>query len=180
LLLAAAYRELKETSQERAMLEKHVALDADAIEARLRLIEIARGAGDWAAVRKYAEQVIAVNPLLPAPHRGLAAAAEEGKDRKVAITARRALLLLDTLDVAEQRYRLAKLLAEDGQLPAARGEVVRALEEAPRYRAALALLLEVSRRMDAGRPTATRPTTQASPAAATTSPAQPGHQEAHR
>lgn len=181
LLLAAAHRELKETAQERAMLEKHVALDADAIEARLRLIELARLAGDWAAVRKYAEQIIAVNPLLPATHRALAAAAEETKDRKVAITARRTLLLLDTLDVAEQRYRLAKLLAEDGQLAAARGEVVRSLEEAPRYRAALALLLEVSRKMDAERPAASRPAANrpsTRPAsAATTAPAQHSHQE---
>ncbi|MDB5319602.1 MAG: hypothetical protein JWN40_1233 [Phycisphaerales bacterium] len=164
LLLAAAHRELKETRQERAMLETHVALDTDAIEPRLRLIEIARAAGDWPAVRKYAEQVIAVNPLLPAPHRALAAAAEESKDRKVAIAARRTLLLLDTLDVVEQRYRLARLLADDGQLPAARSEVVRALEEAPRYRAALALLLDVSRKMDAAPRPPTRPSTRATSA----------------
>ena len=160
------------------MLEKHVALDADAIEPRLRLIEIARAASDWSAVRKYAEEIIAVNPLLPAAHRALATAAEEFKDRKVAITARRALLLLDTLDVAEQRYRLAKLLAEDGQLPAARNEVVRALEEAPRYRAALALLLDVSRKMDDGHPAATRPSSRPTPAG-TTAPAQSSPQEAH-
>jgi tetratricopeptide (TPR) repeat protein len=182
LLLAAAHRELKETKQERAMLERHVALDADAIEPRLRLIEIARAAGDWAAVRKYAEEIIAVNPLLPAPHRALATAAEESKDRKVAITARRTLLLLDTLDVVEQRYRLAKLLADDGQLAAARSEVVRSLEEAPRYRAALALLLDVSRKTNAGNPTAattpsaTRPATPA--AAANPASAQPTVHEA--
>jgi len=181
LLMAAAHRELKETPQERAMLEKHVAIDADAIEPRLRLIEIARAAGDWPAVRKYAEQIIAVNPLLPAPHRALAAAAEESKDRKVAIAARRTLLMLDTLDVAEQRYRLARLLADDGQLPAARNEVVRSLEEAPRYRAALALLLDVSRKMDAApHPAAsTRPATRpATAAAATATPAQPAPEEA--
>jgi tetratricopeptide (TPR) repeat protein len=182
LLLAATHRELKETKQERAMLERHVALDADAIEPRLRLIEIARAAADWAAVRKYAEEIIAVNPLLPAPHRTIATAAEESKDRKVAITARRTLLLLDTLDVVEQRYRLAKLLADDGQLPAARSEVVRSLEEAPRYRAALALLLDVSRKTNAGNPTAattpsaTRPATPA--AAANPASAQPAVHEA--
>lgn len=180
LLLAAAHRELKETQQERAMLGQHVALDADAIEPRLRLIEIARSGGDWAAVRKYAEQIIAVNPLLPAPHRALATAAEESKDRKVAITARRTLLMLDTLDVAEQRYRLAKLLADDGQLPAARNEVVRSLEEAPRYRAALALLLDVSRKMDGAHPaTTTRPAPRpATGAAANSTRAQPTPEEA--
>jgi len=83
----------------------------------------------------------------------------------------------------EQRYHLARLLADDGQLPAARSEVVRALEEAPRYRAALALLLDVSRKMDATHSPATRPATgpatrATSAAAATTAPAQPRLQEA--
>src|SRR5688572_958379 len=76
LLMAAAHRELKEPDKEKAMIEKHVALDADAIEPRMRLIEITKAAGDWAAARKWTEEVLAINPLVPAPHRHLAAAAE--------------------------------------------------------------------------------------------------------
>jgi len=171
LILAAVHRELKETADERAMLEKHVAIDADAIEPRLRLIEIAKAAGDWAAERKYAEQVVAVNPLIPAPHRALAGAAEEMKESKSAIEARRTLLLLDTLDVAEQHYRLAKLLADDGQWPAARTEVVRALEDAPRYRAALSLLLDVNRKIGPTTLPATQAVTRPVGRAVTASPA---------
>lgn len=143
LLLAAAHRELGETDAERAMLEKHVALSAEAVEPRLRLIELATKANDWKAVRAQAEQVMAVNPLTPAPHRHLAAAAEALGERSAAIESHRTLLKLDPLDAAEHHYRLAKLLAEDGQLADARHSVVRALEEAPRYRAAHRLLLEI-------------------------------------
>lgn len=143
LLLAAAHRELGETDAERAMLEKHVALSAEAVEPRLRLIELATKANDWKTVRAQAEQVMAVNPLTPAPHRHLAAAAEALGDRSAAIESHRTLLKLDPLDAAEHHYRLAKLLADDGQFADARRSVVRALEEAPRYRAAHRLLLEI-------------------------------------
>ena len=162
LLLAAAERELGDPKAERAMLEKHVALDADGIEPRLRLIEVAAAANDWPAVRTYTEQVLAVNPLVPAPHRYLAKAAEATGDRSAAIAAHRTLLALDPLDKAGHHYRLAKQLAEEpGQLPEARRQVVRALEEAPRYREAHRLLLEiVDKSGGPGAGPATRPATQ--------------------
>jgi tetratricopeptide (TPR) repeat protein len=143
VLLAAAYRELGDTKAERANLEKHVTLNAEAIEPRVRLMELASAAGDWKAVQDVAAQVLAVNPLVPAPHRFVAQAAEALGDRKAAIDAQRTLLLLDPLDLADHHYRLAKLLAAENQLPAARQEVVRALEEAPRFRDAHRLLLEI-------------------------------------
>lgn len=158
LLLAAAHRELGETKVERELIEKHVALDADAIEPRLRLIEIATGAQDWDVVRRRSEEILAINPLVPVPHRHLAKAAEATGKRPLAIEAHRTLLLLDPLDRAEHHYKLAKLLAEDAKPEDARREVVRALEEAPRYRAALALLLELKAKAPETRPT-TRPAT---------------------
>ena len=150
LLLAAAHRELGEVKPERAMLEKHAALSAEAVEPRLRLIELAAEAGDWKAVRREAEAVLAVNPLTPAPHRHLADAAEALGERAAAIASRRTLLALDPLDAPEHHYRLAKLLAADGQLADARRAVVRALEGAPRYRAAHRLLLDVVEKMGPG------------------------------
>jgi tetratricopeptide (TPR) repeat protein len=157
LLLAAVRRELGDVAGERAMLAKHVALDADAVEPRLRLAEAAAAAGDWPAVRRAAEQAVAVNPLLPTSHQWLAKAAEATSDRQAAVAAHRTLLLLDPLSAAGHRYQLAKLLAADDQLAAARREVVLALEEAPRYREAYRLLTEIAGRMD--RP-ATGPTTR--------------------
>src|SRR6185312_6159073 len=112
-------------------IAKHVALDADAIEPRLRLIEIATAEKDWKSVRQRSEEVLAINPLVPAPHRHLAQAAEALGNRPVAIDAHRTLLLLDPLDRAEHHYRLARLHMEEKELPEARRQVVRALEEAP-------------------------------------------------
>ena len=158
LLLAAAYRGMNDPAQERQMLEKHVALDADAIEPRLRLIEIAAGQKDWEAVRKASEQVLGINPLVPAPHRYLAQAAEALGERSMAVEAHRTLLRLDPLDRSEHHYKLAKLLLDEKQLPEARRQAVMALEEAPRYREAHKLLLKIVREMDAApaSPSATR------------------------
>lgn len=143
ILLAAAHRELADATTERAMLEKHVALNAEAIEPRLRLAELAIAAEDWTAVRGVAEQLLAINPLVSPPHEYAARAAEALGVRSQAIEARRTLLLLDPLDRANHHYRLARLLVEENQLPAARREVVLALEEAPRFRDAHRLLLEI-------------------------------------
>lgn len=163
LLLAGVHRALKESADERKMLEKHVALDADGIEPRLRLAELAEQAGDWKAVRSYAEQILGINPLVPTPHRLLAKAAEALQDRPLQIESHRTLLTLDPLGKAEHHFNLAKLLLEEKQLPAARNEVIRALEEAPRFREAHSLLLQIAGQMELAPTTkpaaATRPTT---------------------
>ena len=51
--------------------------DGDAITAYLRLMELDEAAGDWPGVAKNARRFLAVNPLVPTPHRKLAAAAEQ-------------------------------------------------------------------------------------------------------
>jgi tetratricopeptide (TPR) repeat protein len=148
-MLAMAYRQLGDAEHERSTLESYVARDAAGIEGRQRLMELDAAAGDWHGVEWEAKQALAINPLIPAPHRYLALAAEKVQDRPAAIAAYRAMLLLAPLDRAEQHYRLAKLLFDENQLPAARREVDMSLEEAPRYRAAHELLLELAQKMDA-------------------------------
>jgi len=157
LLLAKAHRELKEAKEERDMLEKFTALNADAVTPRLRLLELASADQDWKAVRSAAEQVLGVDPLTPLPYRYLAESAETLGDRATAIAARRTLLQMDPLDKPEQHYRLANLLYEDGKLPEARHEVDLSLEDAPRYRQALALLLNIAAKMDAAQSAVTGP-----------------------
>ena len=142
-LLAQVQRELKETPQERATLAKLVALDADAVDAYLRLMELAAATQDWPVVAENARRYLAVNPLVPAPHRWLARASEALQRPPEAIAAYQTVLLLDPPDPAEVHYRLAKLLAST-DAPAARQHVVQALEEAPRFRDAHELLLKLS------------------------------------
>ena len=51
--------------------------DGDASPAYLRLMEMAEAEGDWRALGENARRQLAVNPLIPAPFRGLARASEE-------------------------------------------------------------------------------------------------------
>ncbi len=130
------------------MLEKLVSLDADASALRLRLAELAADEEDWNAVAEHSSRALAINPLIPAPHRRLARAAEALGDRIVAIDAYQALLRLEPLDLADTHYRVARLLRDEQRLPEARRHVVASLEQAPRFREAHRLLLEIVERGD--------------------------------
>jgi tetratricopeptide (TPR) repeat protein len=142
LLLAEAQRGLNETNQERASLNKLAHIDANALPAYGRLMEIDLDLKDWTASVRDAERFVAVNPLVAQPYRTLSRAQEElGRDRE-ALTAAQTLLLLDPPDPAEAHYRVARLMYKTGN-PGAKREVLQALEEAPRYRDALKLLLQI-------------------------------------
>jgi len=142
-LLARVHRELNETPEERATLEKLAGAANDATGAYTRLLELAAAADDWPAIEQNARRMLAVNPLVPGPYRQLARAAESLGHLDDAIRARQALLLLDPSDPSETHYRLARLHLEKKELPAARRHVLQSLEETPRYRAAQRLLLEI-------------------------------------
>lgn len=140
--LAVIHQQLGETAAERAVLEEY-ARRADApVAPLLRLIELQQDAADWTAVMKSVNKLRQINPLLPALHRIAAIAAEQTGSEPAAILAWRSRLTLGTEDRAEAHYRLARLLQRQGD-PQARREVLRALEVAPRYRAAQELLLEI-------------------------------------
>ncbi len=143
-LLAEIHRSLNETNQEKQVLEKLVALDADAAESLLRLMELHAAEKEWPEVAANAVRLLAINPLIPPPHRFQAQASEELAQTDAAIEAYRKLLLLDPPDPAETHYRLARLLFQKGN-PDAKRHVLKALEEAPRFRDALQLLLDIHR-----------------------------------
>ena len=62
-MLAMVHRELNETTQERAALEKWASQEADALDAYSRLMEHAQSSNDWKTVRQNAERYLSVNPL---------------------------------------------------------------------------------------------------------------------
>ena len=142
-LLAQVQRELKETSQERAALTKLAALDADAVDAYLRLMELAAATKDWPVVAENARRYLAVNPLVSPPHRWLARASEELKQPQEAIAAYQTVLLLDPADPADVHFRLAKLF-DPADAKSAKQHILMALEEAPRFREAHELLLKLT------------------------------------
>ena len=73
------------------------------------------------------------------------------------------MLKLDPPNPADTHFQLAQLLHQSGD-PEARRQVLQALEEAPRYRDALALLLDINR------PPAPAPAAAPTPAPAATTP----------
>lgn len=143
-LLATVHRGLNETAEERAALEQWTASEADALDAYLRSMELAEGAKDWQAVSQNAQRFLAVNPLLPQPYRFLSRASEELGETQPAIGAYQKLLLLDPADPADVHFRLARLMHSNND-PAAKRQVLQALEEAPRFREAHRLLLELAK-----------------------------------
>ncbi len=141
-LLAQAHRELKETDEELAVLNKIAELTPDAPDAFARLMELAKERKDWPALLTNAERFAAVNPLSALPHRAEAEASEALGKKPAAIAAYRTVLKLDPENPADIHYRLAHLLHESND-PTAKREVLLALEGAPRFRAALKLLLKI-------------------------------------
>jgi tetratricopeptide (TPR) repeat protein len=131
-----------EAATERSALARLAAIDDNATDAYLRLMDIAQAARDWPAVERYAGKFLAVNPLVAPPYAYLARAAQEQGDTPGAIAANRALLQLAPPNPAEVHFQLARLLHQQND-PEARRQVLEALEDAPRYREALALLLEI-------------------------------------
>lgn len=143
VLLASVYRRLSDAKAEHAVLDELAARDGDVGPAYLRLAALDEAAGDWKGVARNARRMLAVNPLVPAPHRALARAAERLGERAEAIAAYRALALLDDTDPADVHYRLARLLHQEGKDTEARREVLKSLEEAPRFLDSHRLLLEL-------------------------------------
>jgi tetratricopeptide (TPR) repeat protein len=141
-MLASAHRALGETNAEHRVLARLAEQDDAAPEAYARLMELDAAAQDWPAVLQNAYRYLAVDPLVASPYRFLAQASERTGEAQTAILAYRVLLQLNPLDPAEMHFRLAELLHRAGD-PEAKRHVLQALEEAPRYRAALRLLLEI-------------------------------------
>ena len=81
--------------------------------------------------------------MLAVPYRHLAEAAEVLKQADAAISAWQTVLKLDPRDPAEAHYRLARLLYSKGD-PSAKRHLLMALEEAPRFREAHRMLLEIN------------------------------------
>ena len=143
-LLAGAHRALGETNAERQAWTRLAEQDGEALEAYRRLMELGAAAEDWPAVRLNARRYLAVDPLVALPYRFLAQACEHTGETDAALRAYRALLALEPPDPAEVHYHLARLLHRLGS-PEARRQALEALEETPRYRDALRLLLEIEK-----------------------------------
>jgi tetratricopeptide (TPR) repeat protein len=143
-LEAITEQKLGDTNAEYAILQKIAAREADYTDLYVRLIEMSGARKDWAAETKYANRLLQINPLISAPYRALAEAGAGADNKDQAIAAYRDLILLDPPDPAETHFRLASLLhARGGAEAEAKRQVLLALEDAPRFREAQRLLLDI-------------------------------------
>ncbi|UUO04368.1 tetratricopeptide repeat protein [Blastopirellula sp. J2-11] len=141
-------RETSDTQQEIAVLEQLAELSADSVAVYRRLAQLYEEQADWEAVVVNAKRILAVNPLIPEPHRLMATAGERSGDQSAAIHGLQALSLMDPYDPADVHFRAARLLEQVGRFEEARKQVLLALEEAPRYREAHQLLLSLTETSD--------------------------------
>ena len=140
--LAKLYRGEERFEDERRVLRDYMQHSADDLPEFLRLLELDSQNNDLRAMLQSAQRVLAVNPLLPQPHRTIAQVAEQLKRPQDAIAAWQTLIAMDPEDPAEAHFELARLLHQQ-RLPGAKKHALYALEAAPRYRDAHRLLLEI-------------------------------------
>jgi tetratricopeptide (TPR) repeat protein len=143
-MLAQAYREMGDAAAERKELTKLAEIDSAIPDVNARLITLATADKDWKTVAAQARRWLAVNPLVAPPWRALAQASEETKDWNMAASAWSTLLALDPPDPAGVHFNLARVLQQKGD-KAARRHVLMALEDNPRHREALRLLLAMEK-----------------------------------
>ncbi len=142
--LAAAYRHLEKPAEEEQVLTAWTAANDETTDAFLRLMTLAEQREDWAAVARNAGRFLAVNPMVAAPYEYLARAETRLNHPSAAIAACATLLELGPANPSDVHFQMAELMAGVGD-PAARTHLLAALEDAPRHRAALALLLKINR-----------------------------------
>jgi tetratricopeptide (TPR) repeat protein len=145
-LLSRVYHQLGDAVAEREALQEIISLSSDALPALRRLIEMAREEQEWEEILEYAQEITSINPLLPEGHLAMAEAAEMLDRPREVLRSLSAISQMDPVDPAGIDYRIASSYAELNQLDRAKHHVLRALEEAPRFRDAHRLLLELSER----------------------------------
>ena len=150
-LLADAYRKRGETEQEAAILTEHLARTADDLEAAMQLQDLCIEAKQLERVIEQGQTIFGIDPFQIAAIQKTLAAAETLKQNEVAAAQLSSLLELQSEDAPRLHYRIARIQQETDSIQSRR-HVLRALEQAPRFREAHALLLEPKRAETATEP----------------------------
>ena len=141
-LKAAAFRALGKPDQEAAALRALAEKSAEALPTYDRLMELDLEKANWPELEKNTRRTMAINPFSKRLH-FCAGCAHEALDRRdEAVRSFEKLLTLKPANPSETRFRLARLQKEDDPV-AARRYLLDALADAPRYRDAHRLLLEM-------------------------------------
>ena len=144
-ILANIYRVKENDEEERSALVALTERSSDCREALLRLIEIDEKRSDWSSLEKWCEQMQAINPIRSDLQQMRSMTYEKLGNATKAAEALSACLDLQPTDPANVHYRLALSLESLGRNELAKRQVLMALEESPRYKAALELLVRISK-----------------------------------
>ena len=142
-LLGLLYRKTEDKTKEIDALSELARLNDRALETYARLADLHEEQGDWGSVRENAKRYLSVQPILPFGHEQLGKSAEELGESGELASSLTALLEMDPIDPAEVHFRIAKAHQDSGNAGKAKRHVLMALEHAPRYRDAQALLLSL-------------------------------------
>lgn len=118
-------------------------LDEEHYRANVKLADLLVALGDTAGATAALERAVWISPYDGALHARLADRLAAAGDAAGAVRERRAVVALRPTDEAQARYELAVALRAAGDAAGARREVLRALEIAPAFELAQALLLEL-------------------------------------
>ena len=142
-VLADLYRQQGRSVEESRVLAAHLARTADDLGAAVRLMDLRLGGEDWSGAVECGTLILAIDPGSAPVLRKLANAAERSGRTELAVRCLRGLLQLDRSAVPRWRLRIARLI-RSGDPAEARRQTLLALEEAPRFREAHQLLLDLS------------------------------------
>jgi tetratricopeptide (TPR) repeat protein len=141
--LAELYAQRGDIDKASQQLLRMIAINADHYDAHVKLAGMLETQGKIADAADVLARAIYIYPYDPTLHENLAALYEATDSWKEAARARASVVALAPVDMAQAHYRLAYAHAKAGDAPAARYQVLRALEIAPNYYEALELLLEL-------------------------------------
>jgi tetratricopeptide (TPR) repeat protein len=141
--LASLYRQRADTAKAIEYLTRVVAVQESNLEANRQLGDLLAARGQAGPAADAYDRAVYISPYDPALHAALATEAIRAGAPALAVRERQAIVDLKPADRAEAWYQLAVAYQKAGDVAAARREVLRALEEAPSFERAQALLLEL-------------------------------------
>ncbi len=152
-LLADVYQRRSQSEPEMQTLTEHLQYSADDLEAALRLQELCELQHQPDRVVELGRTIFAIDPFQPTALTRTATAAEALGQAEVAVSTLNSLLQVQKDDAARLHFRIATLL-KPADPESARRHVLLSLAQAPRYRDAHKLLLELVPELPAESPSA--------------------------
>ncbi|MDA1232267.1 MAG: peptidase MA family metallohydrolase, partial [Planctomycetota bacterium] len=141
-ILAGLYKHRDQTELEMQILTEHLQYSADDLEAALRLQELCDLQHQTNRVVELGAAIFAIDPFQPTALNRTVLAAESSGQVEIAVSNLNSLLNIQRDDAARLHFRIADLLKSSDK-ESARRHILLSLSQAPRYREAHKLLLEL-------------------------------------